>query len=823
EPAAAAERPFVIDADRRVLARVRPEPAAALEGTPVAFALAVENQGSNAPLDGATLKLRVRPAGSTGPASFETVRALPPLPPGGTWTVTDTWPSAGPPGPQEVRLEVERGGVVLAAASALVTVEAAAPAIRGTVTVTPGDVLAGQLAEARVTVENTGRAGVSGYPLVVEVVSGPAATVHFAATQAADLAPSESLSLTVPIETGAIPPGRHVVRLRGGASPATLDRSTLVVHGLLAPPSPHAPAPNERVGTAQPTLVVNDASSPEGAPLTYEFALFGDEALSLELPGARGVAETASRTSWTVLARLAEDSTYWWRARATDGFSTSPWSAVASFTVDALNRPPTSPVPDTPSPGARVASRQPALTVRNALDPEGQPMTYAFRLATDEAMSVVVAAQAGVAEGLGLTTWVPPVVLDEGVVYWWSARARTAGEGPEDLSPWSAPVAFRVDTVNGSPTAPQPLRPVGGAEVATRTPALVVGNATDPEDDPLTYRFEIDSRPSLDSPERQEVAGLPPGPGETAWPPPLPLLENTAYYWRAHASDGTTETPSALASFFVDVANEAPGAPVPIDPVDHRTVGTPTPTLRLRNAVDPEDDALTYAFEVRDAEGAVAAAAAAVVPAGPGETAWTVDTLLAENQAFTWRARANDGALDGGWSEPAAFRVDAVAEPPTAPVPLLPANDAVVEERRPPLVVENATSPDGLALLYAFELESVAADGSTTLVERVEGVPEAPETTAWTAAAELADGRYQWRSRASDRRQSGLWSATSRFSVLVDRPPAAPLELRARAGDARVRLDWLPSPEADVTGYRVLRSTTAGGPHAFVAAVDTAG
>ena len=308
-----------------------------------------------------------------------------------------------------------------------------------------------------------------------------------------DLAAGDSRALTLPIGTGGIPPGRHVVRLRGGTIPVTLDRSSLVVHGLIAPPSPHAPANGARVSTAHPSLVVNNASSPEGAPLAYEFQIFGDEALTQPIPGATGVAETPSRTSWTVAARLAEDTTYWWRARATDGFSTSAWSAASVFTVDAVNRPPTAPVPDTPVPGARVASRQPALTVRNALDPEQQPLTYEFRLASDPAITDVVAGQSGVAEGLGLTTWDPGKTLDEDAVYYWIARARTAGDAPEDFSPWSEPVSFRVDSVNEPPTAPRPLRPVGGQEVASHSPALVVENATDPEGDPLAYRFEIDT------------------------------------------------------------------------------------------------------------------------------------------------------------------------------------------------------------------------------------------------------------------------------------------------------------------------------------------
>jgi hypothetical protein len=43
------------------------------------------------------------------------------------------------------------------------------------------------------------------------------------------------------------------------------------------------------------------------------------------------------------------------------------------------------------------------------------------------------------------------------------------------------------------------------------------------------------------------------------------------------------------------------------------------------------------------------------------------------------------------------------------------------------------------------------------------------------------------------------------------------------AGDARARLDWNENTETDVTGYRVYRATTAGGPYAFIVAVPVPG
>ena len=310
---------------------------------------------------------------------------------------------------------------------------------------------------------------------------------------------------------------------------------------------------------------------------------------------------------------------------------------------------------------------------------------------------------------------------------------------------------------------------------------------------------------------------MPSGDLQTSWTPPGDLAENTVHYWRVTASDGTSATSSTIASFLVNAVNEPPGPPTLLDPVDGRTVADAMPVLRLRNATDPDLDTLTYDIEVRDAGGAVVAATSGV-PAGPTETTWRVSPALAEDADYTWVARASDGTAAGAWSTPAGFRVDAVVEPPSAPSPLLPAEGGLVEERRPALVVTNAVSSDRLALTYAFELDSLASDGTSTLVERATGVAETPDTTSWTPSADLADGRYSWRSRASDVVQSGPWSATRRFDVLVDPAPAAPTGLRAVAGDARVHLDWAASAEADVLGYRAYRALEPGGPYAALAA-----
>jgi hypothetical protein len=239
-----------------------------------------------------------------------------------------------------------------------------------------------------------------------------------------------------------------------------------------------------------------------------------------------------------------------------------------------------------------VASREPTLSVTNAWDPEADLLTYEYRVATDEAMTQIVTSVTGVAEGLGVSGWTVPVSLDENGIYYWSVRASDG----ENLSPWSQPISFMVDTVNESPSVPVPLRPEDGAEVATLTPELAVGGASDPEGDPVSYLFEVDVVASFDSPALQASPELP-GATEVGWIPE-PLSDNTLHYWRAAAGDGNTLSPWVVGSFFVNLANDPPGVPVPLAPADGQVVTTATPTLRVRNADDLDRDVLSYEFLV---------------------------------------------------------------------------------------------------------------------------------------------------------------------------------------------------------------------------------
>src|SRR5262249_23521362 len=391
-------------------------------GAPASFAATIRNEGTNTVLTGVVARFSVKPEGGAT-AVFESEEAVPPLLPGAVSTTARVWPVATPAGRYEAELRVLRGTDVLTLSTASFEVTAGEGSAAGAIAAAPAHVLQGDAFETPFTITNTGQARLTAFPVTVEVVSGPAATVHLSQATTLDLDPGHTVDGRPAFPSARLDPGPSTARLRAGAPARTLARAPLRVHGPIAPPSVDAPPDGAVVTTLRPTLVVNDAVSAEGASLTYEFQLFADEGLTVPLPGTTGVAETPLRTAWTLGTPLDEDRTYWWRARAGDGFSISAWSAVARVKVDAANQAPQAPLADSPAPGSTVAVRQPPLVARNAFDPEGDTLVYDFRLARDESFADILTSASGIAEGQGLTTWPLPILLDEGARYCWAARA----------------------------------------------------------------------------------------------------------------------------------------------------------------------------------------------------------------------------------------------------------------------------------------------------------------------------------------------------------------------------------------------------------------
>jgi hypothetical protein len=113
------------------------------------------------------------------------------------------------------------------------------------------------------------------------------------------------------------------------------------------------------------------------------------------------------------------------------------------------NTPPPAPALSLPSGGDTVGTSSPSLVAGNVIDPDGDPVTYGFRVYGDILLTDLVATVDGVAEGSGTTGWaVSPPLPSEGT-YWWRAYAADLTE----RGPFSTSRSFHYTSSGPSPPA----------------------------------------------------------------------------------------------------------------------------------------------------------------------------------------------------------------------------------------------------------------------------------------------------------------------------------------------------------------------------------
>jgi len=332
---------------------------------------------------------------------------------------------------------------------------------------------------------------------------------------------------------------------------------------------------------------------------------------------------------------------------------------------------------------------------------------------------------------------------------------------------------FRVE---GAPSAPALAGPANGSGVTTFTPVLSVSNASDPNDDTLTYEFEIYADSGLTSLIASSGALASDQSGITTWTVPAPLTENQTCYWRARAYDGKLYGPwMTLASLRVNTVNDPPTAPTISAPANDTSVAVLSPTLTVNNASDPDSANLTYNFDVAlDADFNQIVATAKGIAGGQGTTSWQTSSPLAENGWYYWRAQADDWLVEGPWSATSRFFVNTANDPPSPPVITAPVNNATVAALETDIVVTNSTDPDSTSLTYYFEADAAATFDSPGII-RSGSVAEGQGTTLWHVSGLKDNTRYYLRVKASDGMADGPWSTATFFANTANDPPTTPV------------------------------------------------
>lgn len=410
-------------------------------------------------------------------------------------------------------------------------------------------------------------------------------------------------------------------------------------------PSIYSPLSGAIVTTLKPLLGVLTSDNTQDPTTKVQFEIYSDEEMTQLVesslvdkaaPGpSSGGSATVEPTTWEPSNNLNDNTKYWWRARGYDGTQMYSLWTNGQFKVNLFNEAPDSFNLTNPAPSSEVGTLVPTLAWTNATDPDEDEVTYAVKVYGDANMTdLVVEALDLPASPEGTTTWTVTTPLTNHANYYWRVIAKDA-LGAETHT---AARPFRVNTGNTAPTTPVILSPEVGGQATSANVALIVQNALDAENDPISYVFEYDTVNTFDSGNKVASGDIAQNlAGSTSWAI-SGLVENTRYYWRVKAHDGHAESNWVMADFLMNAINEAPPTPTIQNPGNAAWSANLQPTFSVNAVLDPENDSVRYEFEIyKDA------ALTQKVTAGISDnTDWIVPVQLADKTTHWWRVRSVD-------------------------------------------------------------------------------------------------------------------------------------------------------------------------------------
>lgn len=423
------------------------------------------------------------------------------------------------------------------------------------------------------------------------------------------------------------------------------------------PPGPgvpglESPQLDEQVAVLKPALIVRNSTQLRDPTTQIVFELYSDEAMQQQVATA-SIAKGTTTTSWTVPQALNDNTRYWWRARAFNG--TDMYSAWMDgrFILNQFNDAPEEFALLSPGISEEVKLPSPLLKWQNSMDADGDAITYKVSVFGDAALTQRLTGAEGLQPSAeGSTSWLVDVPLQDNVRYYWQVEAQDA------LGAITRPPAqsFLV-SLNIPPTAPTIVVPQLGNRVTTTSVTLQANIATDVENNPLQYFFELDKVNTFDSSAYRASASLQTTSTTVSWPQ-TGLSDNTRYYWRVRAFDGRAYSDYSLGEFFVNRANDKPSLPVIANPGPDSWVNTLTPILSVHPATDVDGDAVSYHYQLSASTGFTTPLFERLAT----ETQVMLDPALTDHKTYYWRVRAEDG-LGGysAWSPTAKFYVSSTA------------------------------------------------------------------------------------------------------------------------------------------------------------------
>lgn len=422
-------------------------------------------------------------------------------------------------------------------------------------------------------------------------------------------------------------------------------------------------------------LTVYNVYDPDAHDLMYYFEL--DTANTFDSPKfdtSGAVSEGFETTVWSVYD-LADNTRYFWRAKASDGASDSGWT-TADFFVNLANDPPSAPTLKNPGSGASVDSLFPTLAVNPATDVDKDTVSYRFELYVDQDASQIATAD------VATPAWTVPDPLIDNTWYYWRARAEDEHGSTSDWLPLSA-FFVNNDGYDDPPTISDIAMTPG--EVVVGDQVLISWQDNDPDSNAMISLYYDSDNSGTDgmliAADIQEDDETDIFTWDTA-----DMMTGVYYLYAVVDDTSTTASAYSLAAVTILPDNEPPA----LDPIGNRT-GNEGELLTFEvTAIDPNpEDVLTF--------GGANLPDGAVIDPETGVFFWTSTYEQAGNYENVEFFVTDNGDPMGVDSELITITIGQINRPPV----FVPVGSQAVLENELLLFAVLASDPDGDSFDYA--------------------------------------------------------------------------------------------------------------------------
>jgi len=335
------------------------------------------------------------------------------------------------------------------------------------------------------------------------------------------------------------------------------------------------------------------------------------------------------------------------------------------------------------------------------------------------------------------------------------------------------------------PETPTITAPISGAHITKLKPDLSVQASINPTDLTKQVQFEVYSDEAMTQlVASSQVDKSLPGPDNGAGPVPQPtywflpsdLQDNTYYWWRARAFDGTVYSPWVNAKFFVNLFNDPPNNFSLTHPDPDAEVSSLTPTLTWNNSKDKDGDTVTYDVLVYPdpALSNLIVQGTGLAEDASGSTSWLVTSALNNHTKYYWKVLAKDALKAQTASIARPFIVNTGNSAPTVPELISPENNGQSNQLITELKVKNSVDVDHDPVTYVFELDKVSTFDSPAKITSGSLAEGLAGTTSWTTSSLIENQSYWWRVKAQDGLADSAWVVGNFLVNVQNEPPATP-------------------------------------------------